>query len=213
MQKMDAQVIYHGAELGESLGYARKLAETEGCTFVDNGNEPLLIAGVATAALEFLEAVPNLQAIYVPVGSGTLAAGTCIVAKTVNPAIRVIAAQSEKAPAAYESWRSRTLQVCPNETIVEGLATGCGFDLPQHILRDYLDDFVLVSDEQITQASAWMLEMAHTLAEGAGAAGLAAIYQARESLQGRKVGMICPGGNTSLQQLQQALTLVVAERS
>jgi threonine dehydratase len=205
MQKMGAQVLHHGARFNDALDYARNIAEDDGSYFVDNGNEPLLIAGVATPSLELLEAVPNLDAIFVPVGSGTLAAGTCIVAKTLNPAIHVIGVQSEKAPAAYESWRSGSIQTRPNETMVEGVSTGRGFEIPQEIMRQYLDDFVLVSDEAVMRATAWLIEKAHTLAEGAGAAPLAAIYQEREKWRGKKLGMICSGGNISLHQLRQAL--------
>jgi threonine dehydratase len=206
MRAMGAEVIHHGAKFNDALDYARKLAESDGSYFVDNGDEPFLIAGVATASLELIEAIPHLDAIFVPVGSGTLAAGTCIVAKTLNPNIRVIGVQSEKAPASHDSWRSGTIQIRPNDTIVEGVSTGRGFEFPQQILREYLDDFVLVRDELVMQAVVWLLERAHTLAEGAGAAPLAAIYQECNSWRGKKLGMICSGGNLSLPQLQLALS-------
>jgi threonine dehydratase len=212
MRKMGAEVIYHGAKFNDALSYARQLAEEDGSYYVDNGNEPLLIAGVATPSLELLEAVPDLDAIFVPVGSGTLAAGTCIVAKTLNPAIRVIGVQSEKAPAGYDSWRNGSIQTRANDTIIEGVSTGRGFELPQQILREYLDDFILVSDELVMQATVWLVAKAHTLAEGAGAAPLAAIYQERAAWQGKKLGMICSGGNISLEQLRLALDMALEKQ-
>src|SRR5207248_5392825 len=109
---------------------------------------------------------------------------------------------------AYESWRQRRLVNAPNRTLAEGLATGIAFELPQQILWKSLDDFLLVSEEEIMQAMLWMIERAHTLAEGAGAASLAAAYRMHEELKGKKVGIVCSGGNTSLEHLRQALGLV-----
>jgi threonine dehydratase len=123
----------------------------------------------------------------------------------VNRAIRVIGVQSEAAPAAYRSWRGRALVEVPSRTFAEGLSTGTAFALPQEILRAELDDFVLVGEDEIRQAMVWMIERAHTLAEGAGAAPLAAAYRLRGDLVGKKVGLICSGGNTSLEHLRQAM--------
>jgi threonine dehydratase len=205
MQGMGAEVIFHGATFDEARLHCEALAQEHGYRYVHAGNEPLLIAGVATETLEMLEDQPGLQVIIVPIGGGSGAAGACIVARAVNPAIRVIGVQSEASPAAYESWRQRSLVEAPNRTFAEGLATGTAFSLPQAILWEALDDFVLLRDEEILQAMVWMVERAHTLAEGAGAAPLAAAYRLRNELKGRKVGIVCSGGNTSLEHLRQAL--------
>ena len=205
MQGMDAEVIFHGANFDEAVRHVEALTHEHGYRYVHSGNEPDLIAGVATHTLEILETVPDLDVLYVPVGGGSGAAGACIAGKAINPDLKIIGVQSEKSPAAYETWKSDQIEVRPNQTFAEGLATGFGFELPQTIMRQHLDDFVLVSDELIMQAMVWMLERAHTLAEAAGAAALAAIYQDREQLQGKTVGMICSGGNTSLEHLRQAI--------
>ena len=115
--------------------------------------------------------------------------------------------QSEASPAAYESWRQKRLVRAANRTFAEGVATGVSFELPQRILAQSLDDFLLASDEEILQAMVWFIERAHTLAEGAGAASLAAAYRLRHELQGKKVGIVCSGGNVSLAQLKKALAL------
>ncbi len=180
-------------------------------TYIHSGDEPLLIAGVGTETLEMLEDRPDLDTIIVPIGGGSGAAGACLVAPAVSPAIRVIGVQSEASPAAYLSWRQRKPVEAPNATIAEGLATGAPFALPQAILREGLADFLLVSDAEILQAMAWLVERAHTLAEGAGAASLAAAYRVRADLRGKKVGIVCSGGNVTTQQLRQALDLAKAK--
>ncbi len=205
MRGMGAEVISHGANFDEARAHCEALAQQHGYRYVHSGDEPLLIAGVGTGTLEMLEVEPDIDTIFVPLGGGSGAAGACIAAHSINPNCRVIAVQSEESRAGYESWRSRSLCAAPNRTFAEGLATGTAFALPQAILWEQLDDFVLVSDAAIRQAMVWLIERAHTLVEGAGASPLAAAYQMRDDLRGKKVGLICSGGNTSLDHLRQAL--------
>lgn len=205
MRGMGAEVIFHGENFDHARLHCERLAHDHGYRYIHSGDEPLLIAGVATQTLEMLEDEPDLDVIIVPVGGGSGAAGACLVANAVRPAIRVIGVQSEAAPAAFQSWQARSLCQAPNKTIADGLATGGGFAMPQAILWELLDDFVLVSDEAILQAMVWMLELTHSLAEGAGAAPLAAAFALRDELAGRKVGIVCSGGNSSLTQLRHAL--------
>jgi threonine dehydratase len=207
MEGMGAQVIKHGATYDESMLHCEELARAQGYRYIHSGNEPLLIAGVGTEGLEMLEDQPDLDIIFVPIGGGSGAAGVSIVAQAVNPHIQVIGVQSEASPAAYESWRQKRIVEAPNRTFAEGLATGVAFELPQEIMQDLLHDFMLVSEEEIMRAMVWMIERAHTLAEGAGAASLAAAYRMRDKLEGKKVGLICSGGNTSLEHLRLALAL------
>jgi threonine dehydratase len=205
MQGMGAEVIHWGAHFDEARLHCEDLARERGYRYIHSGDEPLLIAGVGTYALEMLEDEPGLETIFVPIGGGSGASGVCLVAKTLNPAIRVIGVQAEASPAAYESWRQHSLVTASNQTAAEGLATGSAFELPQAILWQHLDDFVLVSEAEIKQAMLWMLEHTHSLAEGAGAAALAAAYTMREQLAGQRVGLICSGGNASLASLRAAL--------
>ncbi|GHO94954.1 threonine ammonia-lyase [Reticulibacter mediterranei] len=207
MRGMEAEVIFYGATFDEARLHCEELAREHGYRYIHSGDEPLLIAGVATATLELLEDEPGIEVIIVPIGGGSGAAGACIAANTLNPAIRVIGVQSEASPAAYESWRQQRLETASNRTIAEGLATGTAFELPQKIMWGRLKEFVLVSDEEILQAMVHMIERAHTLAEAAGASTLAAAYRMRDELAGKKVAIICSGGNTSLEHLKRALSL------
>ena len=170
-----------------------------------SGNEPDLIAGVATETLEMLEEQPELDTLIVPIGGGSGAAGACIVANAVDPAIRVIGVQSEAAPAAYRSWKRGTLVAAEDHTSAEGLATGTAFALPQAILREHLDDFVVVSDEQIRRAQQTMIEATRNLVEAAGSAPLAAALALAPELRGRRVGLVASGGNVTRRQLLDVL--------
>jgi threonine dehydratase len=205
MRGMGAEVIFHGEAFDDARLHCEALARAHGYRYIHSGDEPLLIAGVATAALEMLQSEPGLQVLIVPVGGGSGAAGAGIVARAINPSIRVIGVQAAASPAAYESWREGRLVATFNRTGAEGLATGSSFELPQALLREVLDDFILLSEFEIEQAMIWLIERAHTLAEGAGAASLAAAYRLRADLQGKKVGVVCSGGNASLEQIQHAL--------
>jgi threonine dehydratase len=207
IQGMGAEVIFYGATYDESKLHCESLAHEYGYRYIHSGNEPLLIAGVATEGLEMLEDEPGLEVIIVPIGGGSGAAGVSIATHAVNPHIQVIGVQSEASPAAYETWRQHRLVNAPNRTFAEGLATGVAFELPQKILRESLHDFILVTEEEIMRAMVWMIERAHTLAEGAGAAPLAAAYRIHDQLKGKKVGLVCSGGNTSLDHLKLALAL------
>ncbi len=202
---MGAEVIFHGEKFDDAVKHCEALVKEFGYRYVHSANEPLLVAGVGTHTLEILLKQPDIEVIIVPLGMGSGAAGTCIAAHGVNPAIKVIAVQSDASPAGYESWKQRKLVSAPNKTFAEGVATGISAELTQSIIREQLSDFVLVRDEEIRQAMVWMIEHAHTLAEGAGATPLAAAYNIREALQGRKVALICSGGNSSLEHLRQAL--------
>jgi threonine dehydratase len=202
MRDMGAEVIFHGVNFDEAREHCRKLAEHGDHRYIHSGNEPHLIEGVATYALEMLEDQPLLDAIVVPVGGGSGAAGVCLVAKAIRPSIEVIGVQAEAAPAAFTSWRTRSVVERENKTAAEGLACGAGFELPQRILWDDLDDFVLVSEHELVEATRLMIDHTRNLVEAAGAAALAGALKLRERLHGRRVGLVCSGGNITVAQLR-----------
>jgi threonine dehydratase len=206
MQGLGAEVVFHGRDFDEAREHCESLAAEHGYRYVHSGDEPHLIAGVATAALEALECEPSLDVLIVPVGGGSGAAGACIVADAVRPELEVIGVQSEAAPAAYRSWKEGRVVEDEMRTAAEGLATRVGFQLPQRILRERLEDFVLVSEDEIRAATVHMLERTRNLIEAAGAAPLAAALKLRDRLAGKRVGLVASGGNMSLDQLRALLS-------
>src|SRR5947208_1040255 len=203
---LGAKIVVHGRDFDDAREHCERLAQEHGHRYVHSGNEPLLIAGVGTETLEILEEEPRIDTIIVPIGGGSGAAGACIVTKSVDAAIRVIGVQSDAAPAAYRSWQARRLvEETRMETFAEGLATRTAFELPQKILWQWLDDFVLVTDDEIRAAQAMMIETTRNLVEAAGAAPLAAALRLRTQLDGRRVALILSGGNASREQLADAL--------
>ncbi|HEY2693688.1 MAG TPA: threonine/serine dehydratase [Streptosporangiaceae bacterium] len=201
MRALGAEVVSYGRDFDEAREHCEKQAAEHRYRYIHSGNEPALIAGVGTYTLEILEAQPDTEVIVVPVGGGSGAAGACVVAKTVRPSVEVIGVQSEAAPAAYRSWRGRSLVEDATSTFAEGLATRTAFELPQQILWELLDDFVLVSDSALRCATRVMIEKTRNLVEPAGAAALAAVLAEPQRFAGRKVAIVCSGGNISPAQL------------
>src|SRR5229473_5914248 len=134
MRAMGAEVIFHGRDFDEAREHCEKQATEHGYRYIHSGNEPSLVAGVATYTVEIFEAQPDIEVIVVPVGGGSGAAGACVVAKAVRSSAEVIGVQSQAAPAAYRSWRAGSLVQDTTGTFAEGLATRTAFELPQQIL-------------------------------------------------------------------------------
>jgi threonine dehydratase len=208
MRERGVELVEHGTDYDEARVECERRAAESGLRYVHSGDEPYLIAGVATAALEVLWERPDVDVLIVPVGGGSGAAGASLVAKTIAPRVEVIGVQAEGAPAAYLSWREgRAVDGGPIETFAEGLATRTAFSLPQRMIRACLDDFVLVSDAELYRAMRLLLVEAHEVAEGAGAAATAAAWRLRDRLRGRRVVCWISGGNATAQSLTRALAM------
>ncbi len=197
VESQGAKIIFHGRIFDEAKDFALQLANEQGAHFVHPANEPHLIAGVGTYALEIFEDEPEVEVIIVPVGGGSGA---------INTETKVIAVQAEKAPAAYLSWRNRRLEEDKMETGAEGLQTRMGYELTQSILWDYLNDFILVSEEEMEKAILIYLENIRSLVEHAGAAPLAAAIKIKEQLRDKKVVLVLSGGNLAIESLRSLLT-------
>lgn len=205
MRGLGAEVVFHGHDFDTAREWIMGEAEAHGGRFI-GPTEELLICGVGTYALEIVEELPEVDTIIVPVGAGSGACGVSIVAKTINPKIEVIAVQSAQAPSMQRSWQRGELVTAEMNTFAEGIATRVPFQNTQRIMRQYLDDFVLVDDADIKHAVGLLLEHTRNLAEGAGAAPLAAALQMKDRLVGKKVVLILSGGNLSMEKLKGILS-------
>jgi threonine dehydratase len=205
MRALGAEVLFHGANFEEARVFTEEYAQREGVHYIHHANSPRLVVGVATMSLEILEDLPDVEVIVTPVGGGSGVLAHLLVAKVLRPEIEVIAVQAAGAPAVYESWKSHTLVEAGINTAAEGLATGRGYHPAIKTMIDRLDDFVLVSEEEIREAMLTLARAAHVIAEEAGAAATAAAAQLRERLAGRKVAIIVSGGNVPLDHLRRVL--------
>lgn len=168
---------------------------------------PELVAGQGTVALEMLAQAGELDVLFVPVGGGSLAAGVVTVVKALSPNTRVVAVQAENAPAFHRAWHSKEYSpMVVNETIADGLATRVPVRYTLSMMQD-LDDFVVVSEEDICAAIRCYAQTLHQLSEGGGAAPLAAALNMKDELAGQRVGLILSGGNIDRATLQRALRL------
>lgn len=204
MRALGAEVIFHGEDFDTAREWIGTIAKEKGGLFVGPTDNPL-IEGVGTYALEIIEALPDLDVVIVPVGAGSGVCATAIVMKSINPKIEVIGAQSAQAPAMQHSWQSGELAAGKMETFAEGVATRVPFENTQVIMRKYLDDFVLVDDNDIKKAIVLLLEHTHNLAEGAGAIPMAAALQLKDRLAGKKVVLVMSGGNLAVEKLRMIL--------
>lgn len=203
---LGAEVVLVGRDFDDARRAAEERAAREGLRYVHSADEPLLIAGVATCALELFEVAPDLDVVFVPVGAGSGALGAAVVARAVNPSARVVGVQAEGAPAVYLSWKAGRRVVTESvSTFAEGLATREPFDLPLQLLPGLVDEIMLVSDAELEAAIRLLVEATGQVAEGAGAAAVAAAFRRRHELAGKSVGLILSGGNLGIEALRRIL--------
>ncbi len=206
MRLLGAEVI----EQGRDFDAARQFLEAElvqrGGRYVHSANEPLLIAGVGTMACEIFERLPEPDVILVPIGLGSSACGNCIVAKHLRPQTQVIGVQAAGAAAGARSWQTGTWYTIERaDTWAEGMATRVPAEMTLEIMRALLDDVLLVDDEDLRRACYTLLDQTHNLAEGAGAAALAAAFKYRDRFRGKTVVGVLSGGNLDPAQLSAIL--------
>ena len=193
VRALGARVVVEGETMCDSLAHAEDLSLVEGMRMVSPGDEPAIVLGHATVYLELFRRHRDLRTVYAPVGSGSGAAGACLVRDVLAPECWVIGVQSSAAPAAHRAWKSGQPATVHSRTRVAGLAVGASFALTQSVLGRSLNDFILVDDDAIQGAVGLMATHAHTLAEGAGAASLAGLM-ADPTRQG-PCAIVCTGGN------------------
>jgi threonine dehydratase len=206
MRAFGATVTEGGRDFDEARERCEQAAHDTGARYVHSANEPLLIAGVGTYALEIFEELPDVDTILVPLGGGSGACGNCLARTGLGSKARVIGVQAEKADAFTRSWRGKERVVGASaDTFAEGMATRVTFDLTFEILRRELDGIVTLSEEELAAGVRMALATTHNLAEGAGAASLAAAVKLRDTLLGQRVVAVMSGGNLDRAKLQWIL--------
>ena len=206
MRAFGASVVEIGRDFDEAREWVEQEAEARGLRYVHSANEPLLIAGVGTYALELFEELPDVDVVYVPIGGGSGASGCAIVRTGLGSKARIVGVQAEGADAFTRSWRG-PVRVAGERiaTFAEGLATRHTFDLTFDILKHELDDIVTLSERDLEEGVRLAVRATHNLAEGAGAASLMAAVKSRDQLQGKKVVCVMSGGNLNTAVLRRIL--------
>ncbi len=207
MRAWGAEVVEYGRDFDEAREYLATLVTEHGYRYLHSANEPFLIAGVGTYALELFADAPPLDAVIVPIGLGSGICGALLVRERVSPKTRVIGVQAERAPAVYLSWKERrTVTTESADTFADGLATRIPAEMTQALINQKVDEIVTVSEEEIAQAIRLLLFHTHNLAEGAGAASLAAALKLREQFTGQRIAIILSGGNIDAATLKGVLS-------
>jgi threonine dehydratase len=189
-----AQVLLHGDSFDDARAHGLQLAQTQGFTLVHPFDDPDIVAGQGTVALEMLAQQPQIDTLLVAIGGGGLISGMAIAARALRPDVRIVGVQTERFPTAWNAKHGKTLP-CGVATIADGIAVKALGAVTQPIVQSLVDDVLLVSEDDIEQAILMLLEIEKTVVEGAGAVGLAALLKHRPQFQGRRVGLVLCGGN------------------
>lgn len=200
-----ARVVLEGMIFDEAKDYALKLGEKEGLTFIHPFDDADIIAGQGTIALEMLADNPDLDTLVVPIGGGGLISGIATAAKALKPDIKIIGVEAAMYPCMHAALRGKSPKM-GGATIAEGIAVKEVGELTRRIAQELVDDIVLVEEEHLERAITLFVEVEKTIAEGAGAAGLAALLAHPSRFYGRKVGLVLCGGNIDTRLLASVLT-------
>jgi len=204
-----ATVLLEGQTLEDASQFAVRYGQEHGLTFVHPFNDPVVIAGQGTVALEMLKATPDLDTLIIPIGGGGLISGMAIAAKAINPKIKVIGVEAQLYPSMLNAVKKSSLPV-GGDTLAEGIAVTLPGDVTKSIIEELVDDILLVSEADIERAVALLINIEKTVVEGAGAAGLAALLAAKRLYKDRKIGLVLCGGNIDTRLLASVLTREMA---
>ncbi|MEJ7925203.1 threonine ammonia-lyase [Sphingobium sp. AN641] len=199
-----ATVVQHGEKFDDAYAHARLLEVEHGLTFIHPFDEPEIIAGQGTVALEMLEDAPDIDTLVIPIGGGGLFSGMGIAARAMKPDIRLVGVQAELYPSMYDYITGADL-ACDGDTLAEGIAVKQPGELTRRFVERLADDVLLVTERRLEEALSLLLQIEKTVVEGAGAAGLAALLSYREQFVGRTVGLVLTGGNIDTRLLANVL--------
>jgi threonine dehydratase len=196
-RRAGAEVVLHGDDFTQAAQRAHELAAERDLVFVHPYDDPDIIAGQGTLALEMLEDHPDLEVLVCPVGGGGLVAGCALAARGSNPAIEVFGVEAARFPSMRQALRGEPI-ACGRDTVAEGIAVKQPGTITREIVREHVSELLLVEEIDLEEAVLLYLEVEKTVAEGAGAAALAGVVRYRERFAGRRVGVVLSGGNIDL---------------
>lgn len=199
-----ANVILEGERFDDAYEHAVKVGETRGLTFVHPFDDPDIIAGQGTVALEMLEAAPEIDTLVIPIGGGGLISGIATAAKAMKPGLEVVGVQAELYPSMYAKLRGLKLP-CEGDTLAEGIAVKHPGSVTFQIIRELVDEVLLVAERDLEKALSLLLSIEKTVVEGAGAAGLATLLAHPGRFRDRTVGVVLTGGNIDTRLLANVL--------
>jgi threonine dehydratase len=199
-----AKLIEAGACFEEASKTVDQLSQEQELYYAHPADEPLLINGVGTEFLEIIETLPDVDVMILPIGAGSEVAAAITVLRAIRPHMEIIAVQAQNSPAAYNSWQQKSICNAPNTTFAGGFATGKGYETTFNIYREGLDDFVLLTEDEIYNGIGAALYYTHNLAEGAGASPIMAAWKLQNKLKGKKVVLQMSGCNASPQEIIEA---------
>ena len=206
MKSFGAELLIHGRDFDEAREKVEEICLSEGLRYIHSANEPLLIEGVGTYALEIAEELPDLDYVFVPIGGGSGVTGLLTVIRKLLPGVRVVGVQAERASAVYQSWKAgRPVTTESADTFADGLATRMTFELTFQRIQEQIDQIITVSEEELEGTVYELLKRTHNIAEGAGAAATAGAYKMRGEIAGKKVVTILSGSNLETARLQAIL--------
>ncbi len=208
-RKLGATVILSGATFEEASAFAVEYGHTHGLTFIHPYDDPAVIAGQGTIALEMLRDAPDLDTLIVPIGGGGLISGMAIATKALKPDIRIVGVQTRLYPSMFNALRGASLAI-GGDTLAEGIAVAKPGAITCGIVKSLIDDIILVTEADLERAVGLLITIEKTVVEGAGAAGLAAVLSAPELFRGRKIGLVLCGGNIDSRLLSSVLTRELA---
>ena len=203
-EAVGGKVVLEGEKFDDAYKHARLLEKELGLTFVHPFDDPKVAAGQGTVALEMLHEIPELDTLVVPIGGGGLLSGMGTAARGINPAIELVGVQAELYPSMYALLNNKQMP-CEGDTLAEGIAVKVPGEFTSKVIRDIVDDVVLVSEPELETAVSLLLQIEKTVVEGGGAAGLAAVMANPGKFKGKNVGIVLSGGNIDTRLLANVL--------
>ncbi|WP_144097675.1 threonine ammonia-lyase [Croceicoccus sediminis] len=203
-ESVGGKVVQEGETFDEAYAHARKLEKELGLTFVHPFDDPVVASGQGTVGLEMLDDVPELDTLVVPIGGGGLISGIATIAKSIKPDIEIVGVQAKLFPSMFSRIKGGDLP-CGGDTLAEGIAVKAPGEITSQVIRELVDDILLVDEAALENAVSLLLQIEKTVVEGAGAAGLAAVLSHRERFKGRKIGLVLCGGNIDTRLLANVL--------